>query len=211
MKGSQTDGFCVYAHVFPNGKRYIGITGKKPETRWRRGTGYQSNRLMTNAIEKYGWENIKHEILARGLGRDEAAQMEQLLIAEYKSNEYENGYNLSDGGECSASGAKWSEESKAKNSKAHKGKKNSEEHNRNISEALKRRQKKTGRESAHHGILFQIDEKTGDVLAEYYGFPEMCRITGYALTPVKEAAAGKRKRAYGYLWEYRRGGQNVAV
>ena len=32
--------FCVYEHVFPNGKRYIGITSKKPEARWENGSGY---------------------------------------------------------------------------------------------------------------------------------------------------------------------------
>ena len=34
--------FCVYKHTCPNGKVYIGITGKKPKHRWGKdGSGYK--------------------------------------------------------------------------------------------------------------------------------------------------------------------------
>ena len=57
-----------------------------------------------------------------------------------------------------------------------------------------------------------IDETTKAVVASFYGYNEMSRKTGYAKTPVKEAASGKRKRAYGYLWKYeKRGTTNVAI
>lgn len=29
--------FCVYKHVFPNGKLYFGITSKAPNKRWQNG------------------------------------------------------------------------------------------------------------------------------------------------------------------------------
>lgn len=44
--------FCVYIHVLPNGKKYIGITCKKPEYRWNHGDGYKNNRHFYNAIKK---------------------------------------------------------------------------------------------------------------------------------------------------------------
>lgn len=32
--------FCVYKHLFPNGKCYIGITSMSPNKRWNNGHGY---------------------------------------------------------------------------------------------------------------------------------------------------------------------------
>ena len=64
--------YCVYKHTFPNGKVYIGITSRKPNERWQNGKGYTSNRHLQNAIKKYGWINIKHDILLKDLTEEEA-------------------------------------------------------------------------------------------------------------------------------------------
>ena len=74
--------FMVYKHTFPNGKVYIGITSKKkPNQRWESGTGYSKNQIvMYNAIQKYGWDNIKHEILFENLSKDDACKKEIELI-----------------------------------------------------------------------------------------------------------------------------------
>ena len=94
--------YMVYKHIFPNNKVYIGITTKtNPKERWRGGSGYSNNDLMTKAIKKYGWENIKHEILYKNLTEEEAKQKEVELIKYYKSNNSKYGYNLSSGGESS--------------------------------------------------------------------------------------------------------------
>ena len=55
--------FCVYKHVSPSHKVYIGITSRKPKKRWVNGEGYSNNDYFTKAIKKYGWDNFKHEIL----------------------------------------------------------------------------------------------------------------------------------------------------
>ena len=34
--------YTVYCHIFPNGKRYVGITKQKPEYRWDNGNGYRN-------------------------------------------------------------------------------------------------------------------------------------------------------------------------
>lgn len=97
--------FIVYEHLFPNGKRYFGITSKKPNARWEGGTGYdkQHQPVMYNAIQKYGWDNIQHIILFEGLSFEEACSKEKELIAEYRTNccRYgdDYGYNMTDGGE----------------------------------------------------------------------------------------------------------------
>lgn len=96
--------YIVYKHTFPNSKIYIGITSQKPSERWRNGCGYQHNNFIKSAIQKYGWDNIKHEILFTGLTKEQAEQKEIELIARYKSNQRDYGYNLSSGGECGATG-----------------------------------------------------------------------------------------------------------
>lgn len=90
--------YCVYKHTGPTGKIYIGITKRKPEKRWNHGNGYESNVYFYRAIQKFGWENFKHEIVADGLDRDEACEMERRLIAEYDSTNPEKGYNIEAGG-----------------------------------------------------------------------------------------------------------------
>lgn len=77
-----TPSWTVYAHIAPNGKMYVGITKKKnPNERWRDGKGYEYQPHFYNAIQKYGWDNFQHEIVASGLTCDEAGKMEQILIA----------------------------------------------------------------------------------------------------------------------------------
>lgn len=99
--------FVVYKHICPNGKIYIGITSQKPEKRWLNGKGYTNNDYFTKAIQKYGWERIKHEILFENLTKEEAEQKEIELIAKYKSNQRGHGYNISVGGSCATLGLHW--------------------------------------------------------------------------------------------------------
>lgn len=208
--------FCVYKHTSPNGKVYIGITSRKPEYRWRHGKGYSQNSYFENAINSYGWENFKHEILFENLTKQEACEKEKQLILQYSSNNRIFGYNLSTGGENSAEGSKWSDETRRKMSAVRKGHIVTEKTKAAISKAKKG--KPNGREGAlgkrcpKAGVLSQIDEQTGSVIATFYGYNEMSRQTGYASTPVKEAVSGKRKRAYGYVWKYaKRGNTNVFI
>lgn len=91
--------YTVYKHTCPNGKVYIGITKQKPERRWGvNGCGYKENEYFYRAIQKYGWENIKHEIIAEGLTEDEADAMEIDLISEYRATDRNCGYNRHFGG-----------------------------------------------------------------------------------------------------------------
>ncbi|GEM_PF-2405768 len=112
--------YTVYKHTAPNGKVYIGITCKTTTARWNNGNGYKKNTHFFNAIQKYGWEHIQHEVLYTGLTKEEAEQKEIELIAEYKSNDEKYGYNKSTGGECGATGCHRSRETRAKMSKAKK-------------------------------------------------------------------------------------------
>lgn len=96
--------YYVYKHTTPNEKVYIGITCKNPSYRWNGGNGYKGQAFY-NAILKYGWLNIRHEILFDNLTKEEAEQKEIELIAEYRSNDRQYGYNISSGGENIHNGA----------------------------------------------------------------------------------------------------------
>lgn len=88
-------------HTSPSGKVYIGITCRPASVRWKSdGSGYKGHSYFWNAIQKYGWENFKHEILLCGLSRAEASEKEREYIALYRSNDESFGYNLTSGGEA---------------------------------------------------------------------------------------------------------------
>ena len=88
--------WCVYKHTSPSKGVYIGITKQNPVIRWSNGSGYKRNPYFYKAIQKYGWDNFKHEILFSNLTQEEAERYEKNLISEYR-----NGgkcYNILDGG-----------------------------------------------------------------------------------------------------------------
>lgn len=115
--------YTVYMHLFPNGKRYVGITGQSLKERWRvNGNGYKPQKLVYRAIQKYKWENVKHIIVAEKLSVDEAGELEKSLISKYNTTNPSFGYNQSIGGENSPIGVKRSEETRKKLSESHKGK-----------------------------------------------------------------------------------------
>lgn len=129
--------YSVYKHTTPNQKVYIGITCQNPESRWGvNGRNYSGNQIFARAIAKYGWCNIQHEVLCSGLTVDEANAMEIALIAEYKSNSRQRGYNLTAGG-GGMLGFKLSEETKKRLSDINKGKRHTEESRRKMSESRK--------------------------------------------------------------------------
>ena len=68
----------------------------KPEYRWNHGRGYKSNHHFYNAILKYGWENITHEILATGLTQDQAETLEREYIFQWGSRNPNYGKRLSE-------------------------------------------------------------------------------------------------------------------
>lgn len=126
--------YIVYIHTFPNEKVYIGITKNKPCQRWSNGNGYKTQQLMARAIEKYGWDNVKHEILFKNLSKEEAQKKEIELIAQYKSTDRAYGYNFDYGGNLRGP---VSEETKAKLSQFNLGKVMSPEVRAKISQTTK--------------------------------------------------------------------------
>ena len=112
--------FYVYIHTCPNEKKYVGITIRRPEYRWRKGNGYKSNKHFYRAIQKYGWDNIDHQVIEVDT-ENEMYYLEKYLIAYYQTNKNEFGYNKSSGGEVSSAGCHRLEEVRKKISESQKG------------------------------------------------------------------------------------------
>ena len=200
--------FTVYKHTSPSGKIYIGITSLPVERRWQDGKNYKSSIIFYNAIRKYGWENIKHEILFTELTRDQAEQIEIQLIAQYKSNNSKYGYNIEEGGHV----AKMSAETRAKLSKAHLGKhykkrrNHTEEEKKAISQKLKGRTSPmknrhwTEEQRAKVGTPI-ICKNTGET---FYSISEASRQTGCDKANIMRVLKGEYKQTGGMSFGYKR-------
>lgn len=163
-------------HIFPNEKKYIGVTCCKPNRRWQNGYGYVTQSYMYRAIQKYGWENIEHKIIANNLTANQASKMEAELVELYQTTDKDKGYNIKPGG---AVGYHLSEEHKKKIGKANagsnngmygykytdeeiryksehspwKGRKHTEESKKKISEDHKAHPKKYSRKGENHPMF----------------------------------------------------------
>lgn len=126
--------YIVYKHISPTEKIYIGITCQTPKKRFMNGRGYKQCPAMALAIKKHGWNSFKTEVLFEGLSKEEAEAKEIELIAKYKSNQKDFGYNIENGGNVIGT---HSEETKRKISAGNKGRTFSEESIQKMREAHK--------------------------------------------------------------------------
>ena len=178
--------YWVYKHTFPNGKVYIGITSQYPCARWKNGNGYGYNKIFTRALRKYGWDNVKHEIMACGLSKEDACSMETDLIKKHRSNVSQYGYNQSSGGEHGGTGVQISTETRNKKSASMKGK------NRGIN---------LGGNSVRAKAVRQY-EKNGAFISEYRATTEAQRATGVSHTGIIKSCTFHQLTAGGYIWLY---------
>lgn len=93
--------YIVYCHTNKiNGKKYIGQIKLSPERRWgKNGCNYSGSRHFFGAIQKYGWNNFDHEIIASNLTLEEANNFESLLIQKLNTQNPNKGYNIAFGGD----------------------------------------------------------------------------------------------------------------
>lgn len=215
----------VYLHRNKiNGKVYIGITNDVCR-RWRgSGCAYKNNPHFWQAIQKYGWSNFEHVVLFEGLTREAACEKEIALIALYNATDPNYGYNKSAGGDKTTLGLKctentkrligakakarlstpenhpmfgkcFSEESRAKMSKSHKGKVLTKEHRKHISEA--QRGLYTGAENPMAKKVICLDSGAMfDTLTAAGEFAGVSRVA------IQRCCKGQSKTAGGKRWAY---------
>lgn len=101
-----TNHWIIYMYTLPSGKRYIGKTKRTlSERQGYNFTGYENCTVLWKAIQKYGVENIRQDILFENdMSDDYASRLEQMCILLFKTNcnkfsSPKFGYNLTDGGD----------------------------------------------------------------------------------------------------------------
>jgi group I intron endonuclease len=179
-----------------------------PNVDGKDGKNYKNNSYFNNAINKYGWNNIKHEILFTGLTKEEAEQLEIDLIAQYKSNNSKYGYNIENGGNSTG---KLSEETKMKISLANKGRhfigrKHTEEEKQRVSNKLK------GRVSPMKDKHWTIEQRANVGTAiicvntgeKFYSIREAARVTGCDRSNISRVLKGVYRTTRGLAFEYGR-------
>ena len=195
--------YKVYCHLFPNGKRYIGITLKKVKYRWNNGKGYKGQTKVYNAIQKYKWENIEHIILYDNLSKEEAETKEQELIKKY--NTIKKGYNVAGGGN---SFGKMTDEIKQKISKSVKGK-NVGEKNGMYGKHPKGEFKK-GNIPHNKGVSMSLQQKVKlgkkvkcvETNTIYYSMHNADEKTEVSFKMISACCNKKIKTAGGFHWEF---------
>lgn len=205
--------WAVYLHQTPSGKRYIGITSKKPiEKRWGlKGQHYKNCTAFYRAIQKYGWENISHTILHKDLPYQEAIKMEKQYIKEYKTNNKKYGYNLTNGGE-GVSGYTLPLEKRKEMSKRRQGENAcafghypSDETKKKMSEKgrLKVFSQSTREKMAKkkNKIVYQYS-LDGELINIFNSATEASNVTGVNRGNICSCCRHIVKQAQGYFWSY---------
>lgn len=197
--------WCVYKHTFPNNKSYIGIAAGKPEYRWGpSGSGYKEQPLISRAILKYGWDNIKHEILFSNLTQAEAKEKEIELIKIYKTYYTDgNGYNMTRGGDGQAklnidqAEKLWNDNKSCSEIGRILG------HDRHC---IIRALNALGYDTSVPKKIYQYDTK-GNFIKEYKTITEASNATGCDGSSISKCASGKRQTAGGFKWSYEKEGE----
>lgn len=216
--------YVVYAHVFPNGKVYVGITCQQVNRRWRNGRGYSQNLHMTNAVKKYGWSNIQHVILFRGLPRETAEKIERHLILFHHLQDEQYGYNYAEGG----THPPHSDETKRRIGEKSKGRHHSEEFKHWISDRNsgsnnymygkhhtdETKQKISASKKGSKGVnkgkfggshpcakgVIAIDPTTGKEVARFESIIEAAAFVGRYPSGIQAVLRGEQHVSGGYSW-----------
>ena len=231
--------FLVYLHINKiNGHVYVGITHHvNPNKRW----GYSGQKYthcvkFVHAINKYGWDNFDHIVLAR-TDKDRAIAMEVALIAHYKRLGIS--YNITNGGDGAGAiseknrmlisermrcnhpmkGKHHTPEARAKISEANKKRVYTEEQKEQIRKAgelgrktMRSPEWRLSEESrrkiseVHSKSVIQLD-LDNNIIKEFTSAAEADRYcSGGKGHHVSDVCNGKRKTAYGYKWIYKEEG-----
>lgn len=208
--------YVVYRHTnLITGESYIGTTSQPLYKRSQKnGNGYVESPLFYEAIQKYGWENFSHSILASGLTREEAGNMERHFIHLYKTNTH--GYNMQSGGFKDIT---ISEKTKQKISKSLKGRVFSPEHRRNMSLAeLGEKNHEYGKKWSEERRKVASEQRRnvqypgkryvaqcdldGNVLRIWNGISHASRSIGISYSCISCCCTGKQLTAKGFKWRY---------
>lgn len=212
--------YKVYLLTFPNGKKYCGFTSRKLERRWDNGNGYQKCPLVYKAIQKYGWDNVKKELLYEFETEEEGLNKEKEVIKEMQLTNPEYGYNLHEGGLPHGSANFLTEEGRRRISEASKKRwADPEYHQRMVEKAklhppskLCLERSKIASAKAHTGVtptnatpVDQLDPNTLELIASFPSASHASKAligNNGGCTNILKVCKGQRGSAYGQKWRY---------
>ena len=189
--------YIVYEHVNKiNGKKYIGITSQSISDRsGAYGSKYKTP-LFRADIDKYGWDNFEHNIIAENLTREEAEMWEDCLINYLDLKNPEKGYNIHKGGTGGYFlGQHHTSQAKQKISQARKEQGFNEIHKKHLSES---------KQGVKHPRAKKVYQYTldGELIKVWDYMNEASEALGIKKTCISSCALKKRKTAGGYIWRY---------
>lgn len=146
--------YRIYRLIFPNGKMYIGQTKQSLGSRWNNGNRYSYNTNLYADICRYGWNNIRKELISYASNSIEADELEVYFIEKFNTMNPDNGYNLNNGGRHGLD----SEDVRKKKSISHFG----------LKESIETKRKKSNKVIAiKENVLYICD--SGKLLGDYIG------------------------------------------
>ena len=198
--------YTLYRHISPSNKVYVGITCQKPEWRWNQGKGYslKDQPYFARAINKYGWENMKHEILFENLSEEKAKRFEIELIRFYKM--LAMSYNMTNGGDghrgtYDRSHIIVSEETRKKMRESHKGKFIGSLNPMYGRHETAPAYNKFGKKHPASKIVYQYD-KNGQFIKKWDCLSDVQRELGFIVTNITAVCRGKGFTLGGFRWSY---------
>lgn len=189
--------YAVYCHTTPDGKKYIGMTNTPIKVRFGNGKHYSSSRF-SEAIKKFGWENISHDILEYGLNEEEASQSEIRYIHKFNTLNPNKGYNVATGGKNGyVPNRTFTKETRKKIANAHMGLKASNESRKKMSSSHK------GLDNHQKKAVLKFT-KDGIFLNEYSSLKQAAELNGICdINSIWRVCSGRRKTTGGFIWKYK--------
>ena len=188
---SESVTYTVYMLTLTDGRVYIGMTHQELNRRCRK-SGYVHCPAMGKAIGDFGWDEFKLSVIAEGLNRVEAEQIEKESITRYDSTNPLKGFNVALGGNIEG---RHSEVTRQKMSAGQKGRIFSEEHLSRL------RKPKMGGTQRRRVLQYDAD---GTLLCEHESVYIAANNVGGCAVCIMRCCNHKQHTHKGYKWEYGR-------
>ena len=86
--------FLIYRYTAPDGRVYIGCTARTlAERAGQHGEGYRDATKFWKAIQEFGWDSFRVDVLATTESAEEATKLEDKFIEQYRSLNIRYGFN----------------------------------------------------------------------------------------------------------------------
>ena len=213
--------YTIYLLTSPSGKKYCGYTSQSVLHRWDNGNGYKKCPALWPAIQKYGWENFKKEIIFQTDNQDLAFQKEIEIITKLQLQNPKYGYNIDKGGRPHGSADYLTEQGRKKISETHKKLWADPIYRQQMIEKRKQHPPsklciekgveaaanlKRGKTPQNARAVIQIDKNTNEELTWFISATHAAKaIMGdeKGCANILNVCKGKRKTAYGYKWRFK--------